>query len=82
MITTIAGIPAWIKVHKITHQKPLGPLADSDMDCYGYVEIDYQVCDSNKRHASWLERKLTESDKERITNEILENLNEKYDRLG
>ncbi len=60
--TTVCGIPAQLAVHSVTHQPPLGPRADSDVDCYGWTDVEYTVCDRRGRPAPWLERKLTERD--------------------
>lgn len=70
--STVAGIPCLIRVDYFFKQKPLGPMCDSDMDCAGYVNVDFTVCDRRGRPAPWLDRKLTTEDKERIENEIEE----------
>lgn len=68
--TRLAGIPCIARVHNFFVQPPMGPSADSDLDCYGYEEIDYAICDQRGRPAPWLEKKLTDKDAERICNEI------------
>lgn len=68
----MAGIPCLIKVTHYFKQKPMGPSADSDWDCYGYTEVEFEVCDRRGRPAPWLERKLTLEDKNRIEIEIEE----------
>lgn len=68
----MAGIPCLINVTHYFKQKPMGPRADSDWDCYGYTEIEFEVCDRRGRPAPWLERKLTLEDKQRIETEIEE----------
>lgn len=68
----MAGIPCLIKVTHYFKQKPMGPSADSDYDCYGYTDIEFEVCDRRGRPAPWLERKLTPEDKNRIDVEIEE----------
>lgn len=70
--STVAGIPCLIRVDYFFKQKPLGPMCDSDMDCYGYVNVDFTVCDRRGRPAPWLEKKLSTEDKERIETEIEE----------
>lgn len=70
--THIAGIPCQIKIDSYVYQKPLGPRADSDYDCYGYSECEYTVLDRKGYPAAWLERKMTDLDRERIENEIEE----------
>lgn len=68
--TTVSGIPAIARVTRYFRQRPLGPTADSDLDCYGYTEIDFDLCDRGGRPAPWLERKATEQDRSRIEDEI------------
>lgn len=68
----MAGIPCLIKVTYYFKQEPMGPSADSDWDCYGYTEVEFEVCDRRGRPAPWLERKLTLEDKNRIEIEIEE----------
>jgi hypothetical protein len=72
MESTVAGIPCIINVTYYFKQEPLGPMCDSDLDCYGYTEIEFEVCDRRGRPAPWLERKLTQEEKERIETEIEE----------
>lgn len=57
-----AGIPCLLRVDAFRHQPPMGPRADSDVDCYGWTEVEYTVCDRRGRPAPWLERKLTARD--------------------
>ena len=71
MITNIAGIPCQVNVTYFHHQKPLGPMCDSDWDCYGYTDIEFDVLDRKGYKAPWLKRKLTDSDRERIETELL-----------
>jgi hypothetical protein len=71
--SNVCGIPCRINVTRLTVQAPLGPRADSDWDCYGYTEIEFNVLDRRGRPAPWLERKLTPGEVSRIENEILEN---------
>lgn len=68
----VAGIPCQIQVDYVFVQKPLGRMADSDWDCYGYANVEFTVLDRKGYPAPWLERKLTPIDVERIENEILE----------
>jgi hypothetical protein len=50
--------------------------APSDMDYYGYTESEWEVLDRNGRPAAWLERKLTDTDRSRIDQEIEEAMTE------
>ena len=62
----IAGIPCRIKITSYIRQKPLGPRADSDIDCYGYTDAEYTVLDREGYPALWLDRKIKDEDNERI----------------
>ena len=64
----VCGIPCLIDVTHFFRQAPLGPSADSDWDCYGYTEIEFEVCDRRGRRAPWLERKMTKADREEVKN--------------
>jgi len=70
--STVAGIPCQIQIDRCFTQKPLGRMADSDLDCYGYAEIEFTVLDRKGRPAPWLERKLTADETYRIETQILE----------
>lgn len=69
--THIQGIPCRVRVTHFFRQRPLGPSADSDMDCYGYTEIDFDVLDRRSRPAPWIERKMTDADTRAIEQEII-----------
>ena len=70
--STVAGIPCLVQIDYVFVQRPLGPSADSDLDCYGYAEVEFTVLDRRGRPAPWLSKKLTAPEIERIENEILE----------
>lgn len=70
--TTVAGIPCIVQPDRVFVQKPLGPKASNDYDCYGYSEVEFTVCDRNGRPAPWLAKKLTEQDTARITSELID----------
>lgn len=78
MITNIAGIPCQVNVTYFHKQPALGPMCDSDWDCYGYTDIEFDVLDRKGYKAPWLERKMTLADKQRIDEELLETLDEAY----
>lgn len=68
--STVAGIPCVIKV---THYEPYRPAYISGLpeDCYpAEGGAEWIVCDSRGRVANWLERKMSEDDRERIDGEI------------
>lgn len=70
--TTISGIPCQIKVTRCFVQKPMGRMADSDWDCNGYEEIEFEVLDRKGYPAPWLAKKLSPEAVARIEGEILE----------
>ena len=67
----VAGIPCLIDVTYFYQQRPLGRSAESDWDCYGYTDVEFTVCDRRGRPAPWLERKMTETDRQDIESEII-----------
>lgn len=67
----VQGIPCLAHITHFLDQKPLGPSADSDLDCYGYTEVEYDLYDLEGYRAQWLERKATDKDHERIVEAIL-----------
>lgn len=69
--STVAGIPCLVQIDHVFIQRPLGPSADSDLDCYGYAEVEFTVLDRRGRPAPWLEKKMTASDKARIEADIV-----------
>jgi len=71
--TRVAGIPCIAKVTHFYRQAPWRGSAhtcDSDLDYYGYTECEFEILDRRGRPAPWLERKATDADRERITEEI------------
>lgn len=68
----IDGIPCLISVTYYRAVKGAGSLysAASDMDYTGWTDMDWVVCDRRGRLAPWLERKLTQKDRDRIESEI------------
>jgi hypothetical protein len=71
--TRIAGIPAKIGVTHVYRQSgSLMPDEVSDLDYYGYMEFDYEILDMRGKRAVWLERKLTDSIRIQIEQQIAE----------
>lgn len=73
----VAGIPCMIGV--VSFDSVRGSYsynAPSDMDYYGYTESEWDVLDQRGRKADWLERKLTDDDRQRIEQEIAEAMTE------
>ena len=71
----VAGIPCLINVTYLHIQKPWrgSPhTCDSDLDFYGYEEVEFEVCDQRGRYAEWLEKKMTADDVERIKCQVVE----------
>lgn len=71
----VAGIPCQIGVLSYRHYPPVSanPRAcHSDLEHYGYSEVDYVVLDRNGRPAEWLQRKV--SDDSGIVDEINERM--------
>lgn len=59
----ICGVPCQINVTTAFVKEPQGIWAASDMDCYWYEELEYEVFDRRGYRAKWLEAKL-DRDKE------------------
>lgn len=73
----VDGIPCLIGVLSFDSvQGSYSYNAASDMDYYGYTEIEWDVLDRRGRPAAWLERKLTDDDRSRIEHEIAEAMTE------
>lgn len=70
----VAGIPCIAAVTHFFCQRPLGPSAHSDLDCYGYTEINYTILDRKGYPAAWLEKKITPSIEEQIEALILDDM--------
>lgn len=66
----VSGIPCFVRILSYQYYSP-DPLGSSADDFYGGYEIDYEILDRNGRYASWLEKKLTEMEDERILEEIV-----------
>ena len=62
-ITTYLVVPPW---------KGPASTAPSDLDYYGYTEVEYDVLDRKGYYAEWLERKMTGKDKDRVEEDIHE----------
>lgn len=68
---SVQGIPCQALVTHYLNQPALGPSADSDWDCYGYTEVEFDLYDRKGYRALWLERKATDKDRELIVEAIL-----------
>jgi hypothetical protein len=75
--TRVAGIPCIIGVTEYDSvDGSYNYNASSDMDYYGYSEIEWVVCDRRGRPAPWLEKKMTSKDESRIEREIAKYMND------
>ena len=69
--TTVAGIPAVIRVHNFVSVRGSHSYnAQSDMDYNGYTESEWEVCDRRGRPAPWLARKINDEITARIEETI------------
>lgn len=63
---TVDGIPALAEITSGFKQEPQGIWADSDHDCFGYVELEYDIKDRNgyplEGDAEWLYKKAEAKD--------------------
>lgn len=71
--TRVQGIPCTVMVVHHKYTKP-DPYADSSEDYSGGWELDWHLCNLRGAPAPWLEAKLTDADRQRIENEIIEEL--------
>lgn len=75
--STISGIPCQIEVTRYLCVPPWRGSAQtcpSDLDYYGYTEIEFRVLDRRGRPAAWLERKLSPAVVSRIEAECAEQM--------
>ena len=80
----VCGIPCIIRVDHYFKQSAWRGSAytcPSDMDYYGYEEIEFSVLDRKGYPAAWLERKLGPRERERITDEISQAMREERDAM-
>lgn len=73
----VCGIPAIIRVTHFVHVKgSYSYNAPSDIDYYGFTELEYDICDRRGRLADWLERKVDgiRGERARLEEEILEKM--------
>ncbi|MEY4074733.1 MAG: hypothetical protein RJA29_2090 [Pseudomonadota bacterium] len=72
--TRVAGIPAVARVTYSHYTRPNYASWASPGDYYGGWTLDWEICDSRGRPAPWLERKLTDAERERIEAELIDQL--------
>lgn len=69
----IQGIPCQVEVTDfISVRGSFSHNAPSDIDYHGYQDYDYRILDRRGYPATWLERKMTPLDRERIETQIAE----------
>ncbi len=71
----ICGIPCQIQVTYFHNEPPWSGSAEtapSDLDYYGYCELEFDVLDRRGRKAEWLERKLDEESTAEIESAAIE----------
>jgi hypothetical protein len=75
--TRVSGIPC---IARVTHYFCEAPhrgsahTCNSDVDYRGYTECEFDILDRRGRPAFWLERKASDEDRQRIEQEITEQL--------
>jgi hypothetical protein len=75
--STISGIPCQIEVtrfHSVPRWTGGAHTCPSDLDFYGYTEIEFRVLDRRGRPAAWLERKMSPAVVGRIEGDIAEQM--------
>lgn len=72
--TRISGIPCQVNVTRCVTVAPDYSTWDSDIDYYGYSEVEYDVYDRKGYKAQWLANKITAADAERIEQEIVQSM--------
>ena len=77
----VCGIPCQIQVDVCNIVKGNPSTWDSDMDFYGYEEIEFTILDSRGRKADWLFAKAekTNGEIERIEGEIIQHYKSGYE---
>lgn len=70
--SSIAGIPCLIGIKSYFSKKPDFFSKDSDVDYYGYTDMDYDILDRKGYRAAWLEKKATEKDIDKIEQDVID----------
>ena len=71
--TRVQGIPCIVQVMHHSYVES-SPSADASEDYLGGWELDWHLCDLRGAPAPWLEAKMTDEDRERVEDEIIEEL--------
>ena len=75
----VSGIPCQIGIESYHRQNPDSGNWESDWDALGYTECCWSVLDRRGREAAWLERKITEKEKDRIEEMIDAHFDRRWD---
>ncbi len=75
----VCGIPCLINVTYQSYEPPRPHIWDSDLDYYGGWDVEWSLHDTRGRPAPWLERKLSQRDRDRLTDEIVNQLQSTLD---
>jgi hypothetical protein len=71
--TTVSGIPCGVIVRDcIIVKGSFSYNAASDLDYHGYTEIDFNLLDRKGYAAGWLERKMTDAERAKIEQQIID----------
>ena len=72
---SVKGIPALAHVTDFVRVPAAANprLAPSDLDAWGYLDMEYEIYDTKGYKAEWLEKKMDDRDKENIEVEIVRN---------
>jgi hypothetical protein len=69
--TVKGGLPC---TARMTHYLKVGPdiSADNDWDYRGYTEIEFELLTRAGKPSPWMDKQMTDADRERIEQELLE----------
>ena len=71
----VAGIPCLIGVtHYHSVRGSYSRNAASDLDYHGYTEVEWEVLDRRGRRALWLERKMSDFERDEIDDLVNEKM--------
>jgi len=68
--TVKSGLPCLAKITHYFKQPAQGSSADSDWDCYGYEDIEFELLTLKGKPAPWLNNLVSKKDRARIESEI------------
>lgn len=71
----VCGIPCLLDVTYSSYCAPRGKWADNSDECYGWDEVEFEVCDRRGRPAEWLKKKMTKKDWDDAEKQVRESRN-------